>query len=157
MRVPRIPLRESDGVSWSSGHRLWKAELRRWLMRQKTGDAPQLDHTTHYLTVKFISQMGVTGRYPDSCSRMCPWRGGVTGGKGRQPDAQELMEELEVAHRGNPRAWEVLTIRKPPWKEESAVETESAHQNGCASHQDLSCASSVLHLSLHPWKTQRLQ
>ena len=38
-------------------------------MRQKTGDAPQLEHTTHYLTVKFISQMGVTGRYPDSCSR----------------------------------------------------------------------------------------
>lgn len=38
-------------------------------MRQKTGDAPQLEHTTHYLTVKFISQMGVAGRYPDSCSR----------------------------------------------------------------------------------------
>lgn len=38
-------------------------------MRQKTGHAPQLEHTTHYLTVKFISQMGVAGRYPDSCSR----------------------------------------------------------------------------------------
>ena len=38
-------------------------------MRQKTGGAPQLDHTTHYLTVKFISQMEVAGKDPDSCSR----------------------------------------------------------------------------------------
>ena len=38
-------------------------------MRQKTGDPPQLGHTTDYLTVKFISQMRVSGMYPFICLR----------------------------------------------------------------------------------------
>ena len=80
--------------------------------------------------------------------KMCPWRGDVTGGRGRQPDAQELMEELGVAHRGNPLCmWSTYHLRAPLKGGICSRDGESAHQDGCASHQDLSCASSPPSLS----------
>ena len=138
--------------------RSWAAKL-----ADETEDRPQLGHTTtawpHYPLLDGEVHQSDAGCWKVSIHllKMCPWRGGVTGGRGRQPDAQELMEELGVAHRGKPLCmWSTYHLRAPLKGGICSRGRESAHPDGCASQQDLSWAFSPLHLSLHPWKTQGL-
>lgn len=73
-------------------------------MADETEDRGRSSAWPHYPLLDSEVHQSDGGRWKGSrlLLKMCPWRCGVTGGRGRQPDAQELMEELEVAHRGNP-------------------------------------------------------
>lgn len=124
----RIPLRESDGCLLEvqdTGYE--KLSFVRWLMRQKTGG--RLLSLTTLPTADSEVRQSDGGRWKVSrlllkdvpLERWCHWWKGqaarCSGADGRIRSGSQ--EETPV--------WEVLTIQKPR-KEESAVETESAHQ-----------------------------
>lgn len=98
VRVPWTLPRELDTWVLKFGkHRLWEAEPRSSLRRQKRGDHHQLDNTPSPLgrTVDLTTQMGATGKCPNSCPRCLRGEVACRQWKGRLPDAWELKEELK--------------------------------------------------------------